>query len=233
MVPLVFLLLHDKKHLTYERALRLVKDAAEARMDFEVTAKNAVEVVFPGIEWKGCYFHFTQCIWRKTQQVGLKVEYSNNPDVNHFVRLCAVLPLVPLADVEDVWLQNVADMPQDDRCHQLADWIVGSLPMTSWNHYLTLGPRTNNNLEGWHGRVKKLVWKAHPNVFELIRFLLDEHKTTEVYLVQYMAGQRLPPKKKRYRDLQRKLDDLKTRLESLDLSVFDYAVRASYALRLA
>ncbi|XP_067671617.1 uncharacterized protein [Haliotis asinina] len=165
MFPLVFLLLPDKRQVTYERAFQLVKDAAAQRgfqllpnqiqMDFEVASKNAVMSVFPGSTWKGCFFHFTQCVWRKAQQFGLQIDY--------------------------VWLQTLADMPQDRRCEQLADyvttqWIEGDQAPPVWNHHDTEGPRTNNHLEGWHGRLKKMIAKAHPNIFELNRFLIGEQK---------------------------------------------------------
>ncbi|XP_048241829.1 uncharacterized protein LOC124149772 [Haliotis rufescens] len=69
MVPLVFLLLPDKKKETYDRAFRLVKDAAENRglqllpqtiqMDFEAAAKIAALDVFPNATWKGWFFSIT------------------------------------------------------------------------------------------------------------------------------------------------------------------------------
>ena len=35
------------------------------------------------------------------------------------------------------------------------------------------GPRTNNNLEGWHSRVKKtLAGKAHWNIFEMVELFI-------------------------------------------------------------
>ncbi|XP_067653264.1 uncharacterized protein [Haliotis asinina] len=157
------------------------------QMDFEVASKNAVMSVFPGYTGKGCFFHFTQCVcvWRKAQQFGLQID--------------------------DVWLQTLAVMPQDRRCEQLADyvttqWIEGDQAPPVWNSHDTEGPRTNNHLEGWHGRLKKIIAKAHPNIFEFVRFLIGEQKKNEILLVQYAAGQRLPPKKKKYQDVQRRLE---------------------------
>jgi len=39
-------------------------------MDFETAARNAIEAVFPQLTLEACFFHFAQCIWRKTQACG-------------------------------------------------------------------------------------------------------------------------------------------------------------------
>lgn len=76
MFPLVFCLLPDKKQVTYTRLFTRLRDAARAKqmelsprmiqMDFEQASRLAAESVFRNSEWKGCFFHFAQCIWRKT-----------------------------------------------------------------------------------------------------------------------------------------------------------------------
>jgi hypothetical protein len=42
------------------------------------------------------------------------------------------------------------------------------------------GPRTNNYVEGWHSRLKKVVGKPHPNIFELIKVMKKEEATTKM-----------------------------------------------------
>ena len=44
------------------------------------------------------------------------------------------------------------------------------------------GPRTNNNVEGWHSRLKKVVGKPHPNLYEIIDVFKREEASTK-YLV--------------------------------------------------
>ena len=34
--------------------------------------------------------------------------------------------------------------------------------------------RTNNHVEGWHSRLKKVVGKAHPNIFEIVEVFKKE-----------------------------------------------------------
>jgi hypothetical protein len=73
--PFIFALLPNKFQDTYQRLLLNVKDKAESYdlefkpkfclIDFELAAINALMFVFPDATIKGCFFHYTQCIWRK------------------------------------------------------------------------------------------------------------------------------------------------------------------------
>ena len=59
--------------------------------------------------------------------------------------------------------------------------------------------RTNNHVEGWHGwhsRLKKVVGKAHPNIFEIVEVFKKEQASTEVSLTQLSAGA-APPRRRR------------------------------------
>ena len=109
-------------------------------------------------------------------------------------------------------------------------WIEGD--PAGWNHHDTDGPRTNNHLEGWHGRLKKIIGKAHPNVFEMVKFLLDEQKLNELRTVRYEAGQRLPPKKAKYQNMNNRLDNLKFRLATGAIQLMHYADAASHLLKM-
>ncbi|XP_046551039.1 uncharacterized protein LOC124260768 [Haliotis rubra] len=95
MFPLVFFFLLDKKEDTYTRMFRLLVDAAAIRghhldpqkiqMDHEVASRNPSAIVFPRSEWKGCFFHFTQCVWRRTQQHHLQKAYQDDDEIKRFV----------------------------------------------------------------------------------------------------------------------------------------------------
>ncbi|XP_041379321.1 uncharacterized protein LOC121391939 [Gigantopelta aegis] len=71
MMPLVFGFLPNKSTSTYVRFLTLVKNNAAAlgfivqplrvMMDFELGLMNAHSTVFPGVQVKVCYFHYS---WR-------------------------------------------------------------------------------------------------------------------------------------------------------------------------
>lgn len=98
--PLVFSLLHNKTSATYRRLFSLFRTAVSERqsaltpetwmIDFEVTARNAVGGIFPNTTIRGCFFHYTQCIWRKVQNCGLTTEFRENEEFHRLVRRAAV-----------------------------------------------------------------------------------------------------------------------------------------------
>lgn len=73
--PFIFALLPNKLEDTYKRLLLNLKNKAATYklefnpnfiiIDFEIASINALPEMFPEATIKGCFFHFTQCIWRK------------------------------------------------------------------------------------------------------------------------------------------------------------------------
>jgi hypothetical protein len=96
MYPLVYNLLPAKSQIIYTKLLTLLKDLCQQHqlklpprtifLDYEVAIRNAAHAVFPDIKAKGCFFHYTQCIWRKMEDTDLQVPYKENNDINKLVR---------------------------------------------------------------------------------------------------------------------------------------------------
>ena len=92
MYPLLFALLPVKIQAVYTQLLTKLKTYMadiQLFMNFETAAHNATRTVFPGNAINGCFFHYTQAIWRKTQRTRLQVTYRNN-DIRQLVRRAAV-----------------------------------------------------------------------------------------------------------------------------------------------
>ena len=54
---------------------------------------------------------------------------------------------------------------------------------------IRFGPCTNNNLEGWHSRVKTLAGKTHLNIFEImVELFKTEQHHMEASILQLAAG---------------------------------------------
>ena len=68
-------------------------------VDFEIAVLNAIDTSFPGTNNKGCFFHFSQAIFRKIQSLGLQNRYKDDENFAHKVRMLAALAFVPLSDV--------------------------------------------------------------------------------------------------------------------------------------
>jgi hypothetical protein len=159
-------------------------------------------------------------------------------DITRFVRRAAVLPLVPQHLVEDVWLNALEDIGEADNVPDTTSftdyvtelWVEGN--RVSWNHYQTEGPRTTNHLEGWHNKIKKNVHHAHPNIYQIIEVLQNTQAVAECTIIQYGAGGARPPKRRRYRVMDTRLQLLKDRYHQGLINVVDYADAASHLLHL-
>ena len=70
-IPAIFGLLSNKTEDTYTRFLREVSKLMPnfslriIMTDFEKAALNAFSNVYPDAVQRGCFFHFSQCLWRK------------------------------------------------------------------------------------------------------------------------------------------------------------------------
>jgi hypothetical protein len=113
MFPTIFALLPNKTEATYVRFLSLLCNVALCydvrfspkviQIDFEIAMMNAISRVLINSEIRGCFFHYTQAIWRKVQNLGLTIAFKNNPSVRKTVRQLSALPLVPYNNIDEVW----------------------------------------------------------------------------------------------------------------------------------
>ena len=183
-----------KQRNSYNRAYMLLKDAAldlglsilslSLMCDFELAIIQASLLNFPNASHQGCYYHYIQSIWRKVQSLGFADVYrSNDPTLKQFVQKMAAIAFCPPSFVRPAWLavqQEAPQIPQVDSLVEYFDstWVNGQFQFQQWNYFDFDGPRTNNYVEGWHSRLKKVVGKPHPNIFELIEVMKKEEATT-------------------------------------------------------
>ncbi|KAG8198782.1 hypothetical protein JTE90_007092 [Oedothorax gibbosus] len=242
MLPVVYALLPDKTEATYTRLLeKLTEIALEFgyifkpemfTIDFEQAVINAIHLLFPNAEIKGCFFHFTQCIWKKTQAYGLQAAFEVDEEVTKTIKRLAALPLLNPSDIEDTWMDIHGDAPPMPGMQQLIEYFVSTWldPDTSlfdiniWNIYGVEGDRTNNRLEGWHSGLKRLIKKAHPNLFEFVDYIKQDYDNTCTTLLHITNGSYVNTQRRIYRKINlaiRKLTDMynagqKTPIEFLD-----------------
>lgn len=215
---LLYALLPNRQADTYARLfakikekvqerLNLTLDPAKIQTDFELAAIRAVEREFPNAEIKGCYFHFCQALWRKVQDLGIAVRYREEPLVQQWIRRAAGLALLPLNKVQDAWLETMEETPDVARAEEFNDYMVvnwvdyeARFTMSIWNHFETTGPRTNNNLEGFHNRLNRSLPHNHPNIYRFVEVIKKIETADRAKLRQIDFGAALPPRKRVYRD---------------------------------
>ena len=153
--------------------------------------------------------------------------YREDAGIRSFVRKTAALAFVPVRFVRLAWQAIKAEAPEHDGITEFAaylerTWLVGNYPPVLWNVYETQQTRTNNRLEGWHSKMKKVVGKAHPNVFEIVEVFKAEQASTEVSLAQFATGATPPRRARRTVDKDKRIAELKRRFANNAISLEDY-----------
>ena len=67
--------------------------------DYKRGLISAIETSFPEWHHSCCYFHYTQAIYRKVQELGLLQAYKNNPMVKEIFQKFMSVAFVPLDQV--------------------------------------------------------------------------------------------------------------------------------------
>ena len=102
-------------------------------------------------------------------------------------------------------------------------WLDGNFPIRMWNVYSMEGPRTNNNTEGWHSKLRKLAGKAHPNIYEAVTLFKSEQAATEVSIMQLAAGGLSTRRRRRkYRLHEKRLATIKEMYEADDYTLSEF-----------
>ncbi len=250
MMPFIFALLPNKSTNTYLRLFRILQDkAAEFNcifspkiflIDFELEVKNAIRIIFPQSEIKGCLFHFAQALIRNLQNFGLTDSYRDDNEFKRLVRRSASLTFLPLEDISDAWNLIMENAPQLDETNDITkymDYFVENwmdnenrFPKSMWNHYMNYGTRTVNHLEGWHNTLNRLCGSSHKNIFEFIRILKDEQIKFENKVLILDAG--YPPKnpRKKYRDNNAKIKRLTEQYNNGTSSVLEFLDAVSFTI---
>lgn len=212
VIPCVYVLLPNKTQVSYTATLRQLLiihpnlAPITTLIDFELAIKNALETVFPGVDVSGCFFHFTQNIWRRIQANGLQDRYAQDVGFVTEVRMIAALAFVPENDVDRVFglLSNNLDPALDVILDYVEENYIGAIrrgryrrprfPYTMWGvHDRVVNdlPRTNNAVEGWHNRFNRHVGCHHANIWKIIDVIKKEEDISGVELTHIQQGRNI------------------------------------------
>ena len=85
-LPAIHCLMTTKSQALYIAVLERISSKvphfkpSASMSDWEIAPRNALKEVFPQIGIYGCWFHYTQCIWRKTKKLGLSHSFKTNSE---------------------------------------------------------------------------------------------------------------------------------------------------------
>lgn len=257
VIPCVYALLPNKTEETYIRLLEEVKklkpnlSPQTVMLDFEKASVNAFHSSFPSIEIRGCFFHFSQSLWRKIQSAGLQTRYSEDADFSLEIRKLAALAFVPEVDVIDCFniimdsdffteneatLSTVVDYFEDTWIGRLTRNMSRRAPMfaiSMWNCFNAVIddlPKTNNSIEGWHRHFNSLTGSHHPSFWTFVQNLKKEQSLNETKMEQIISGREATKQLKKYRDCANRI---KTIVEEYGLrTINDYVQGIAHNLEL-
>lgn len=173
VIPLAFCLLTGKTVGQYRQFLMALKTAVlrltrqqlnpeKVVMDFEHSMMIAVETELPQAQVAGCYFHFTQSLWRQVQEFHLASEYRRHNSLQKTIQKVMAIAFLPVILVR----QNFMTMRSSRQVRhlvrmlpQLDNWLDyvyqtyiqrnALFPPPVWNVYKRkVYNRTNNHVEG-------------------------------------------------------------------------------------
>ena len=209
IIPCVYVFLPNKTQVSYTQVLRQVSNLhpnlhpRTILIDFELAIKNSLQAVFPGVIVRGCYFHFTQNIWRKIQASGLQDRYQQDMQFVTEVRMIAAMAFVPQNEVQRVFtvLLNNIDQSLNVILDYIEEFYIGMVrrgqarrprfPYSMWGvHGRVIAdlPRTNNAVEGWHNRFNRHVGCHHADIWKLIDIIQKEEDLSSVELIHIQQG---------------------------------------------
>lgn len=195
-------------------------------LDFEKASANAFHSCFPTTEIRGCFFHFSQSLWRKIQFDGLHTQYSEDAVFALEIRKLAALSFVPEVDVIDsfnIIIESHFFTENEDTLHSIIDyfedtWIgrptrnrrrrAPKFPISMWNCFNAVIddlPKTNNSIEGWHRHFSSLIGAHHPSFWTFVENLKKEQSLNEKKMEQIISGREAPKQIKKYRDCANRL----------------------------
>ncbi|CAF3480707.1 unnamed protein product, partial [Rotaria sp. Silwood2] len=225
--PCVFGVLPNRKRTTYQELFKILKNFAISRnltfeparilSDFEPGLIAAVANKFPAAVHSGCFFHYTQAIFRRIQTLGLTNLYFQNSEIRSCCRKLMALALLPIDQTESSFhnLRAKSSTMVQQELHQLFVYFnyqwFSNVPKKIWNvhgyHY-----KTNNNCEG-------VIQKSHPNIWMFIKLLQNEEYRFRHLLLQMNAGAKARKKAPAAHMIQRRIDTLYDRYNGGEINI--------------
>lgn len=178
VVPLLYALLSDKKQSTYFALFEILRsqlkwDPRKIHCDFEISLLNSIKQFCTTITIVGCYYHWSQCIWRKAKSLGLSKTKSKKD--KRIVSLCSVLPLLPAEKILEGW--NYIKYEINDGSNKLIEYIEHYWIKKDFANFSQLVSvfnerhRTNNVLEGSHAKLSRCINAKNKTLLRLLNVL--------------------------------------------------------------
>lgn len=250
VVPAIYCLLSRKSKETYLKLFELIENHSnmfdlvfnpeELSCDFESGLVSCIREKFPQTVVKGCLFHKNQNIFKHIKSNGLGDIYNTNEFFRTTIRKLNSLPLLPINLIEQAYV-DIKDQLNQFRDHldeirsflnyYEQTWLNQDAlyPRELWNKYRD-HKRTNNDPEGINNKINSMINQDHPNIYVLIKTLMDVQIDYEMQIREIDNGLVLNDKKTKYKEINKKLNNLWNDLDDEKVSVDSFLTKTQYLL---
>lgn len=163
---------------------------------------QACSSVFPASRLHGCFFHWSQAVWRRIQETHLQLDYRHNPAIKYLIRLLLGLPFLPVRYIRPTFelLRNSARTGELIALfHYVFDtWLAGDLWQARDWCVFGLEVRTNNDVEGFHHRLNNRAQHNNLPFYSLVKLLFQESQLVQMYK-NFIAANNFPKYRNRRR----------------------------------
>ena len=173
--------------------------------DWEPAARNAFKLVFPQAKNFGCWFHYTQRIWAKSQKLGLIQSFADNSDVTAYIKRLMTIPFLPAPLIIPTF--NLLLLPNIKNTEKIKleklkkyiekHWMRQITPQELSIHEINIA--TNSGAESYHSKLKSIIRTSHPRIWTFFESLNEVIKDTDNDIECLHMGREISrPRKKKY-----------------------------------
>lgn len=195
-------------------------------IDFEQAFISAFTVVFPDAVIRGCFFHMSQCVWRKVQEAGIQERYDNDDAFALEIKKLTASAFVPPLDVigafEDL-LESEFYIENEEQLQQVLNYFEDTwigrptrqgqrrnpkFSINMWNCHAAVAEnlqKTNNTIEGWHRAFGELVGASHTSVWKFLKAIKKEQSSQDIKMERFIAGENTNASRRKYREAAARL----------------------------
>ena len=242
--PILFCIMTHKTKGLYKELFRVMKDLfpqmhlSKGMSDFESASRFALQEIYPTITLSGCFFHFTQAIFKQIQKLSLRDTYKSNPLLAGFCKRLMALAMLPTQSITPAFnnlTSEILDISREDRrnldkllSYFRRYWLQTVKPENFSVFHVRR--QTNNHIESYHRKLKSRIRVHKPNLFHFISHLNNLIDDYSLDMERLSRGLEVTRKQKRKNAAnERKILALKGRLQNGDCTEEQFLRAASHA----
>lgn len=201
-LPVIFALMTSKTRILYDSVLLKCKSLFPVNperiiCDFETALQSSLQMHWPDALLQGCYFHYTQAIWKKSQSLGLRFMEDDAGRLRTWLRQVMSLPLLPADKIQATFQTNLhpttlpSNFSDDNGLLAFYSYVedywltrVGTTTLSVFGRHR----RTNSEVEVFHHTLLNRMRQTHPNFWVFVERLQAMSKSFQVELRQLTTG---------------------------------------------